>query len=180
MFVQTCVSSHVVRRVGIASGAVTTLAGSAYAQGYINGVGSNARFSQPLGLALYAAGAKAFIADYTNYAIRSMVISTATVDTFAGSPTGISGITDGVGTNILFGTPYGIATDAAGTILLVVENSNYMVRMVNIATRVSSVLAGGDRGTAGIADGIGTSAQLRDPVMVAISGDASYALVVSF
>ena len=67
-----------------AGGAVTTVAGSATALGFADGVGSAARFNWPAGLYDDGSG-ELFIADSGNFVVRKMTIASAAVVTFAGS-----------------------------------------------------------------------------------------------
>lgn len=53
--------NHVVRRVSISSGLVTTLAGTAGISGSLNAVGAAARFNAPVGVAVDAAGTFALV-----------------------------------------------------------------------------------------------------------------------
>jgi DNA-binding beta-propeller fold protein YncE len=61
--------NHVIRQIVIATGAVTTLVGSAGSPGSANGIGSNARFNGPAGVAASAAG-PVYVADFLNNLIR--------------------------------------------------------------------------------------------------------------
>ncbi len=59
--VQGDFGNHLIRRIDIASGTVTTLAGAALSTGSTNGMGTAARFFYPLGVAIDAAGAIAIV-----------------------------------------------------------------------------------------------------------------------
>ena len=59
--------NHKVRRVEVATGAVTTLAGGA--RGNADGVGSRARFALPIGVAISPDGSTLFVADHDNHKI---------------------------------------------------------------------------------------------------------------
>ena len=54
-------SNHRIRRVDIATGATTTLAGSGSA-GFLDGAGGSARFNQPLGVAIDPTGTFTLVA----------------------------------------------------------------------------------------------------------------------
>jgi len=73
-------AGHTVRRITPA-GVATTLAGLAGAPGFVDAAGSAARFRNPLGASLDAAG-NLYVADYGNEAIRK-VTSAGAVTTFA-------------------------------------------------------------------------------------------------
>jgi hypothetical protein len=67
----------------LATGVMSTLAGSSGNLGLTDGVGSAARFHEPVQL-VYDGLGDLYVADSQNNAIRKIVISTATVSTLAG------------------------------------------------------------------------------------------------
>ena len=125
--------NNVIRGVSPA-GVTSTLAGTATA-GSVNGVGSNARFYYPTGVAIDAYGS-VYISDSGNNMIRRIALSTsapgngaliATVTLLAGGATGAVGVTDGVGTNALFSLPAGISVSAQNE-LYVADSGNNKIR----------------------------------------------------
>ena len=54
-------SNSLIRRLALSSGVVSTLAGQAGSSGTTNGIGTNARFSSPYGIALDAAATFAVV-----------------------------------------------------------------------------------------------------------------------
>ena len=147
----------------IATGVVSTLAGTAGATGATDGTGSAARFNTPVGIT--TDGVNLYIADSGN-TIRKVVIATGVVSTLAGTAD-IFGSTDGTGSAASFDTPYGITTD--GNNLYVVDNGNLTVRKIEIATVVVSTLAG-TAGATGAADGTGSAARFNDPLGITTDG----------
>jgi len=125
-----------IRKVVIASGTVTTIAGNATTSGVTDGVGSDARFSSSL--TITSDGSNLFVADSGNYTIRKIVIATAEVTTIAGSP-GSRGSADGMGAAARFGSLGGITTD--GVNLFIADSSNGVIRKLVIATGEVSVVA---------------------------------------
>jgi hypothetical protein len=89
-------ANHMIRKVVIATGEVTTLAGSTTA-GHADGVGNAARFNNPIGIAIN--GSDLYVADTGNNMIRKVVIATGEVTTFAGSLN--VGYADGIGSSML-------------------------------------------------------------------------------
>ena len=162
--------SHRIRRIAIATGAVTTLAGSS--AGFSDGAVYAAAFNNPLGVAVSPDATFALVTDYYNNRVRHLVIATGMVTTLAGSSQGYQ---DGTGSLALFFNPYHVAISSDGTFALVTDSGNQRVRRLTIATGAVTTLAGS--GSAAFADGTGALASFNIPVGIAISKDASYALV---
>ena len=163
---------HAVRKVVIATGTVTTLAGSPSDSGSVDGIGTAARFNTPVGITHDGAG-NLFVADLWNSTIRRIVIARAEVTTLAGFP-GKTGGADGTGAAARFGDPAGIAFDGAGH-LFVVELGGFTpfgstIRKVDIAIGEVTTLAG-LAGKSGSADGTGAAARFDNPRGIASDGD---------
>ncbi len=141
------------------AGVVTTLAGSGV-QGYADGTGGVAQFSGPFSLAVDSAGT-VYVADTFNQRIRK-ITPAGVVTTLAGS--GAQAYTDGTGSAAQFNQPMGVAVDSAGTVY-VSDNNNQRIRKITPAGVVTT-LAGS--GTAGFADGTGSTAQLNNPRGMAV------------
>jgi sugar lactone lactonase YvrE len=165
--------NHTIRKLVLATGMVTTLAGSPRANGSANGVGPAARFFHPEGVALSANGMIALVADTDNHTIRKIVVATAEVTTLAGSP-GSPGSANGTGDVARFSSPSGVAL-AAG-FALVADTGNHAIRRVDLTTGAVTTLAGSP-GSSGGADGAGATARFFSPRGVALSGDGALALV---
>jgi streptogramin lyase len=151
------------------AGVVSTLAGVAGVNAYLDGTGTGAQFNQPRGVAIDASG-NLFVADSSNQRIR-IVTPAGVVSTLAGS--GASGSADGVGTLASFKNPYGVAVDATGAVY-VADHNNHSIRKITPAGVVTT-LAG--TGVAGSANGTGTNASFNNPRGLAI--DASGAVYVA-
>ena len=116
-------TGHTIRQVVIASGVVTTLAGSGTA-GAADGDGTAATFDGPIGIT--TDGTNLYVTDRTQHTIRQIgLASPNTVSTLAGTA-GTSGAADGTGTAATFNEPSGITTD--GTNLYVADRLNYEIR----------------------------------------------------
>jgi sugar lactone lactonase YvrE len=105
-------------------GAVTTLAGDG-TNGYVDGTGATAQFSQPYGVAVDAAG-NVYVADRDNFVIRK-ITPAGVVTTLVGTN---DGYLDGVGIAARFTSPNGVAVDAAGN-LYVADTTNNRIRKIN-------------------------------------------------
>ncbi len=152
--------SNTIRKITPA-GAVTTLAGTAGIAGHADGIGGNASFSSPIGVATDSTG-NVYVADSGNNIIRK-VTPTGEVTTIAGLA-GESGETDGIAGSARFSTPYSIATDSAGN-LIVAEISSHILRKIT-SQGVVTTLAG-RAGETGHADGVGSNATFYAPHGVA-------------
>ena len=155
-------------------GAVTLIAGNTGGGG-ADGVGTNAKMTKPSGLAIY--GDNVFVPAYTANRIFVVGASTNVVTTLAGGGgvTGtILGYVNGVGTNALFYSPTGVCVDSTGTNLYVADWNNRVIRVIAIATRTVTSVAGGGgpMGTlTGYANGVGSAATFGGPMGVGISRD---------
>ena len=160
-----------VRRVDIASGQVTTMAGSA--DGSTDGIGTMAAFSEPRGIAISSDGLFALVTEWSK--LRRIEIATRRVTTLAGSASGsVSGSADGLGTMARFNQPMGVAISSDGAFALVADSSDNRVRRIEIATGNVTTLAGSVQG---FRDGTGSQAKFHTPNQVAISRDGVFALV---
>jgi sugar lactone lactonase YvrE len=160
--------NNTIRKVVIATGVVTTLAGSAGNAGSTDGFFSAARFDSPIGIT--TDGTNLYVADAVNNTIRKIVIATASVSTIAGTP-GPAGSTDGTGSAASFTNPSGITTD--GTNLYVADAGNNTIRKIVIATGAVTTLAG-TAGNAGSADGTGSAAGFNSPAGITTDGTNLY------
>ena len=112
--------NNAIRRVS-PRGEVITLAGGR-AAGIEDGVGQDARFNGPIGIAVDSAG-RVVVADTYNDRIR-LVDGNGVVTTTAGN---VRGYADGASRDARFNTPTGIAIDGRG-ILYVADTGNNRVR----------------------------------------------------
>jgi sugar lactone lactonase YvrE len=157
-------SNFTIRKVSIASGAVTTLAGTVRGYGAADGTGTAASFGLLGGIT--TDGTSLYVTDYSYHTIRKIVIATGVVSTLAGSA-GTSGSSDGTGAAASFTGPHGITTD--GTNLFVADSGNHTIRRVVIATGAVSTLAG-TAGTSGASDGTGGAALFKSPYGLTTDG----------
>ena len=152
-------NNNTIRKITPA-GAVSTIAGYAGVSGSANGVGTNASFNGPRGIALDAAN-NIYVTDSGNNLIRK-IASGGVVSTLAGS--GAAGSANGLGTNASFNGPAALVADGA-TNLYVADYGNHQVRVIAPGGAVST-LAGS--GAAGYADATGTNAFFNQPEGIAI------------
>jgi len=149
-------SNHTIKKI-TSAGVVTTLAGAAGESGSQNGTGGGARFNRPDSVAVDAAG-NLYVTDAGNATIRK-ITSAGVVTTLAGTA-GVRGSTDAVGGAASFGSPAGIAVDAAGN-LYVADTSNSTIRKITSAGSVSTLA--GAAAAPGNANGTGSAARFDLP-----------------
>ncbi|HEY3857634.1 MAG TPA: serine/threonine-protein kinase [Verrucomicrobiae bacterium] len=132
------------------------VAGKVGEVGSIDGVGADARFRWPRGIAIDSAG-NLYVADTGNNTIRK-IAPDHTVTTLAGATS--PGAADGKGSAARFIAPQGIAVDATGNVY-VAEFANNTVRKIT-SDGVVSLLAGSVQ-IPGSENGSGSSAHFRNP-----------------
>ena len=162
--------NNTIRKVVIATAAVTTLAGTpSLTGGSSDGTGAAASFLGPLDLT--TDGANLYVSDTGNSTIRKIVIATGAVTTLAGTA-GKIGSTDATGPAASFFFPYGITTDEIN--LYVCDTSNNTIRKIVIATGAVTTLAGTASLTGGSIDAIGPAASFNFPNDITTDGTNLY------
>jgi sugar lactone lactonase YvrE len=127
-------SRHLLRKITPA-GLVTTLAGRAGETGHADGMGTNATFYYPHGVATDKAG-NVYVADSSNNTIRK-IAPTGEVTTLAGvASAGDNSEFDGTGAAATFSEPVAVATDSAGNVF-VLESDN--IREISPTGEVTTV-----------------------------------------
>ena len=152
--------NHCIRKITPAN-VVSTIAGDG-SSGHVDGEGASARFNSPGGVAIDAAG-NVLVADTDNHRICK-ITAVGVVSTIAGD--GSSGHIDceGASASARFASPYDVAVDAAGNVL-VADANNHCIRKITPAGVVSTIA--GD-GNSGHVDGEGASARFSSPRGVAV------------
>ena len=128
--------NHTLRRIDLATAAVTTTCGSG-TEGWRDGACASAEFASPRGLT--TDGTALFVSDSENHVIRRVDLGSAEVSTIAGA-VGATGWVDGDCRTARFLQPRGLATD--GISLFVADLGNAAVRRIDIATGNVETLAG--------------------------------------
>ncbi len=132
---------------------VYTIAGDGE-EGFVNGVGEGARFSNPDGLALDGDD-NIYVCDRGNHRLRK-IDGAGNVTTFAG--TGDQGVADGDLLAAKFNLPSGIAI--AGGDFFITDSGNGNIRKI---TSTGQVLTIAGDGVPGFTDGIGSIARFGAP-----------------
>jgi DNA-binding beta-propeller fold protein YncE len=155
--------NNVIRALNLTSG--TWVAGvwnvpTAQAAGYAEGAvaAGTALFKGPLDVAYSPCTGQVYVADAGNFAVRVLTPSAANVSSalVAGNPSA-QGELDGTGTSANFNGPLGLALAPGCARLYVSSVGSNMIKVIALATRTVTTLAGSSAG--GSANGIGTAAQ---------------------
>jgi len=144
-------NNHKIRKIVIADGAVTTLAGTG-SIGAVDGAGSAATFYYPTGIT--TDGTNLYVTELNNK-IRKIVISTGAVTTL---------------TTASFNSAVSLTTD--GTNLYVANTTDHNIKKVVIATGAVTTLAG--TGISGNVNDTGTAASFALPRGIATDGVSLY------
>ncbi len=158
------VDSRVVRVA--ADGTVTTIAGSATAQGYVDGAPADSLLNGPAGLWNDGAGTL-YVADEHNAVIRAIDLPSSVIRTYAGAKS--SGSADGTGAEARFLSPGGIADD--GETAYVADSGNETIRKVILATGAVTTITGAV-GQVGVVDGALADARFDNPQGIALDAQA--------
>jgi hypothetical protein len=125
-----------IRKLSLATGQVTIIAGASQQHGSADGPGDQARFG--ILHQMVAMGGVLYIVD--DNTIRTLALDTNQVSTIAGTP-GLPGYADGIGADALFDGAWFIGNDPSG-ILYIGEQANHIVRRLDLATNRVTTLAG--------------------------------------
>jgi len=163
-------------------GDVTTLAGapSPAPPGHVDGIGSDARFNGPYGVAVNADGTLLYVADNKSDTIRKITFTTngeASVITFAGDATHPPGSNNGTGAGARFDRPAGVALDNFGN-LYVADSLNDTVRKITPNAVVTT--PAGLAGCPGSVDATGNEARFWFPKGVAVDSACNVYIGDSF
>jgi sugar lactone lactonase YvrE len=153
------------------AGATTYIAGNGANVGAVDGIGIEAGFINPLGLA-YDGQGNLYVGD--RYTLRKVAVSSGGVTTLAGNST-LFGNADGTGNAARFSGISGVAIDGSGNIYVADSEGNFTIRKVTSAGAVTTFA--GTAGKIGAADGTGSAAQFD--ALNGIAADAAGNLYVT-
>ncbi len=166
--------NHTIRKVVIATGEVTTIAGVPTRPGFVNSEFGSPMFNFPRGICII--GDHLYVADSGNHLVRRINLITGYVGLAAGlsdyvTSTGAPGTADSTGAAAGFNDPRGITTD--GKYLYVADSGNHTIRRVLAATGQVRTIAGMPE-EAGYKDGISFDARFNFPMGITVDGDYLY------
>ncbi|MEW5849549.1 MAG: hypothetical protein AB2A00_12095 [Myxococcota bacterium] len=165
-------NNHAIRVVDPAANNVGTVLGAPTRPGHVDGPVAEARLRNPR--ALLVVGYSLLIADEGNAVIRRVDLDVGdggVVSTLAGNP-GMRGGQDGVGEAATFNGISDLALARNGRTLYVADQFNQAIRVVDVATREVTTLAGA-LGENGNADGPAAEARFNMPTGLALSPDGT-------
>lgn len=146
--------SDVIRKMDLSTNRITTLCGNFKKAGLKNGIGSEAQFHCPSGLALDEKERILYISDARNRVIRSMNLINGKVNTIIGGET-------------TFPCPRGLALDSISNFLYVVDSENHAIQKIQLKEKRVETLCG--KGTRGYKDGSFEEALFNSPFDVVLN-----------
>lgn len=170
--------NHNIRKVVLATGVVTTLAGptgSTGVTGTTDGTGTAARFNRPAGLAIDSNG-NILVCDSSNFTIRK-VTPAGVVTTLCGLGF-TAGSVDGTGNAARFTGPIGITIDGTSNTIFVTEWVNNTIRKITPAGTVTTLC--GLAGVSGSVDAVGSNARFNTPIGIVADGTSNTLLISEF
>ena len=162
-----------IRKVDLSTNIITTIAGTGTeGSSGDGGPATSAQLTIPTGVAIDSSRNILYIADIGNCSIRQvdMSLNPPIITRIAGSGAGFAGSSGDGGPAIsaLLKVPYGITVDSSNNILYIADTGNNRIRKVVLSTNIITTIAGnGTRGNTGDG-GPATSAQLNNPIDVAV------------
>lgn len=150
-----------IRRYGVHSGEVVTIAGAPGLEGTDDGVGSDATFEGPRSLVVDPDDEYLYIADGFSCTIRRLELSSQEVDTYAGAPEFCDAV-DGPVENARFQLTMGMIIDADGRYLYLSDRGNDAIRRIDLEDDEVETIAG-QLGSGGMEDGPGDDALFDSP-----------------
>ena len=163
--------NHIIRKIET-DGTVSAFAGSPSQYGAVDGVGLDARFFSPTGIAIDSDDTL-YVTDTYNRTIRK-IMPDGTVTTLAGQA-GKDGVVDGPAATALFRSPKGIAVDTDKTIYVADAERAYVIRKISPDGMVSTFA--GAAGELGHKNGVGSEARFGYPQSMVI--DSAHNLFVA-
>jgi sugar lactone lactonase YvrE len=157
------VENHTIRKI-TPDGKVTTLAGKAGTRGSADGVGADAQFNYPIGIAIDARG-NLYVADSSNYTVRK-ITPAGVVTTLAGKARE-QGWNDGKGSDARFRSPEGIVVNKHTGMIYITDKLDCTVRRIS-PQGVVTTIAGRSQRNWGFADGYGVLAKFNEPEGITI------------
>ena len=169
-------ANHVVRRIDLSDGTISTIAGTGRPDfSGDGGPATAATLNSPRGIVLNAFD-NLFISDSANNRIRRVGARTGVITTIAGTGEQNFSGDGGPANAATLNRPRGIAADASGNLYLA-DRLNNRIRRIDQETRLISTFAGNDSEGFGGDNGPATDALLRRPSDVTVNGSGGFIVI---
>jgi hypothetical protein len=142
-------NNKLIRKIVIASGLVSTVAGLANTAGTADGSFAVATFTNPFDLAYRAVDNSLLVVDYSKHVVRKVDLTNNTVTTIAGL-SGTSGGTDGEGTSARFNQPAAICVSPNTYTAFITDYSGHTIRRLPYRTTNPVETVAGIAGASGM------------------------------
>lgn len=164
-----------IRRFGLRTQRVVTLAGNAGQKGASDGIGTSATFEGPRGIAMHPDGERVFIADGFNCTIRQLDLTDYSVTTLAGQP-GECAAEDGSFEDARFRLTIGMVAESTGRYIYAADRGNNVIRRLDLQENQVETIAGllpddSPNDVRGHEDAIGDEARFAGPGGIDLSED---------
>lgn len=131
--------NHVIKSVNLLNNKVDIVAGNINIYKKADGIGEEAPFQFPEGLALDSISRHLYVADRINHAIRRIVLDERRVETLCGTEEGYK---DGPFKEAMFRHPYNIVWNSEVQELYVSDSWNHVIRVLSLERKTVSTLCG--------------------------------------
>lgn len=134
---------RIIWNINLFSGKMTILSKISKSLGWLDGVGKDARFCDPRGLALDEKAKLLYVSDYSGHSIRSISLESGQMNTLCGR-VGSRGGTNGLFHEAMFDCPNGLCFDADNDYLYVADGRNNSIRKILLREKKVETLCGGN------------------------------------
>jgi sugar lactone lactonase YvrE len=162
-------NNNVIRKIVISTADVTTYIGTQGVNRVVNNSYYPGSLFWPDAICFDSTLSNLYITDKANFRIKKLDISSGLLSTIAGS--GISGNTEGIGSNASFCNIRGICIDPSDNNLYMTDWLSYKIRRITLSNNNVITFAG--NGNSGSTDGIGSNAAIGQPIGICIDPQGS-------
>lgn len=169
--------NNVIKKIDLSTNRVTTLCGIPTKRGWKDGIGSDAQFNSPSGLALNEKEKLLYVSDSRNCVIRKINLMDESVVTIVGQKE-TCGREDGIGKEATFRAPCGLALDSVSNHLYVADVNNHSIRKIILNESRVETLCG--NGKWGYIDGSFEESMFDHPYDIALNFETKELYISDF